>query len=92
MGFETAKRVLKNGGSVVLVGNRKDKAEQARQALAVDGPVSIIVADLMKEEGMQHVMNTINAEHKDISLLVNAAGVFFPKPLLNMKRQITTCT
>ena len=61
MGFETAKRVLKNGGSVVLVGNRKDKAEQARQALAVDGPVSIIVADLMKEEGMQHVMNTINA-------------------------------
>lgn len=34
MGFETAKRVLKNGGSVVLIGNRQDKAEQARQALA----------------------------------------------------------
>ena len=80
MGFETAKLVLKNGGSVVLVGNRQDKAEQARQALAADGQVSIIVADLMKEEGMQHVVNTINAEHKDISLLVNAAGVFFPKP------------
>ena len=27
MGFETAKLVLKNGGSVVLVGNRQDKAE-----------------------------------------------------------------
>ena len=37
MGFETAKLVLKNGGSVVLVGNRQDKAEQARQALAADG-------------------------------------------------------
>ncbi|MBJ5201306.1 sugar dehydrogenase, partial [Salmonella enterica] len=24
MGFETAKRVLKNGGSVVLIGNRQD--------------------------------------------------------------------
>ena len=47
MGFETAKLVLKNGGSVVLVGNRQDKAEQARQALAADGQVSIIVADLM---------------------------------------------
>ena len=35
MGFETAKLVLKNGGSVVLVGNRQDKAEQARQALSV---------------------------------------------------------
>ena len=79
MGFETAKLVLKNGGSVVLVGNRQDKAEQARQALMADGQVSIIIADLMKEEGMQHVIHTINAEHQDISLLVNAAGVFFPK-------------
>lgn len=79
MGFETAKLVLKNGGSVVLVGNRQDKAEQARQALMADGQVSIIIADLMKEEGMQDVINTINAEHQDISLLVNAAGVFFPK-------------
>ena len=79
MGFETAKLVPKNGGSVVLVGNRQDKAEQARQALMADGQVSIIIADLMKEEGMQHVINTINAEHQDISLLVNAAGVFFPK-------------
>lgn len=80
MGFETAKRVLKSGSSVVLVGHRQDKAEQARQALAADGQVSVIVADLMKEEGLQHVVNIINAEHKDISLLVNAAGVFFPKP------------
>lgn len=79
MGFETAKRVLQHGGSVVLVGNRQDKAEQARQALSTEGVVSIIVADLMTEAGMQHVIATINAMHKDISLLVNAAGVFFPK-------------
>lgn len=82
MGFETAKLIVENGGSVVLVGNRKEKAEQARQALASDGKVDIIVADLMTTEGMQHVMNSINAEHKDISLLVNAAGVFFPKPFI----------
>ncbi|WP_052282020.1 SDR family NAD(P)-dependent oxidoreductase [Kluyvera genomosp. 1] len=80
MGFETAKKVLQNGGSVVLVGNRQEKAEQARQALAAYGSVDIIVADLMTDAGMQHVIATINAKHKDISLLVNAAGVFFPKP------------
>jgi NAD(P)-dependent dehydrogenase (short-subunit alcohol dehydrogenase family) len=80
MGFETAKLVIKNGGSVVLVGHRQDKAEQARQALAADGQVSVIVANLMTEEGMQHVVDVVNAKHKDISLLVNAAGVFFPKP------------
>ncbi|WP_323658757.1 SDR family oxidoreductase [Pectobacterium versatile] len=83
MGFETAKLVLRNGGSVVLVGNRVEKAEQARQALANDGQVSVIIADLMKEEGMKHAMDTINTHHKDISLLVNAAGVFSPKPFID---------
>lgn len=80
MGFETARQVLKNGGSVVLVGNRQDKAEQARSTLSADGQVSIIIADLMKEEGLKHVTDVITREHKDISLMVNAAGVFFPKP------------
>ncbi|STW27761.1 Oxidoreductase [Klebsiella michiganensis] len=37
MGLATAKRVVENGGSVVLVGNRRQKAEQARQALAAEG-------------------------------------------------------
>ena len=68
MGFETAKLVLKNGGSVVLVGNRQDKAEQARQALAADGQVSIIVADLMKEEGMQTTPNKMIHIGKPIEL------------------------
>lgn len=27
-------------------------------------------------------METVNTEHRDISLLVNAAGVFFPKPFI----------
>lgn len=82
MGFESAKLILQGGGSVVLVGNRADKAEQARQTLATLGDVAVIVADLMSEAGMQQVMASLNAEHKDISLLVNAAGVFFPKPFI----------
>lgn len=82
MGFETAKLILRGGGSVVLVGNRADKAEQARQTLATAGDVAVIVADLMSEAGMHQVMASLNAEHKDISLLVNAAGVFFPKPFI----------
>lgn len=82
MGFETAKMVLDDGGSVVLVGNRKDKAESARQALAAHGQVSVIVADLTTAQGMKSAMDNVNAEHKDISLLVNAAGVFFPKAFI----------
>lgn len=82
MGLESARMVLENGGKVVLVGNRAEKAEQARQALSALGEVSVIVADLMSREGMQSVISAINAEHRDISLLVNAAGVFFPKPFI----------
>lgn len=79
MGLETARRILNQGGRVVLVGQRQDKAEQARQALRADDHVSLIVADLMSESGMQQVMSAINVQHQDISLLVNAAGVFLPK-------------
>lgn len=75
MGFETEKRILQQGISVVLVVNRQDKAEQARQALSALGPVSLNIANLMTDTGMKQVMDTINAEHKDISLLVNAAGI-----------------
>ena len=80
MGLETARVVLEQAGSVVLVGNRHEKAEEAREALAPLGQVSTIIADLMTTDGMKHVMDVVNAEHRDIDLLVNAAGVFFPKP------------
>ncbi|HEY3591541.1 MAG TPA: SDR family oxidoreductase [Buttiauxella sp.] len=80
MGLETARVVLEQGGNVVLVGNREAKAEEARAALAPLGQVSTIIADLMTTDGMKHVMEVVNAEHRDIDLLVNAAGVFFPKP------------
>ncbi len=56
MGLATARRVVEQGGQVVLVGNRQQKAEQARQALAAEGNVEIIVADLMSEAGMARVM------------------------------------
>lgn len=83
MGLATARQILKQGGSVVLVGNRQHKAEQARTELAELGPVSLIVADLLTEQGMKQVQQAVNTEHKDISLLVNAAGVFFPKPFID---------
>lgn len=80
MGLETARLVLEQGGRVVLVGNRQAKAEEARAQLATLGEVSMIIADLMTTAGMKQVMDVVNTEHRDIDLLVNAAGVFFPKP------------
>jgi short-subunit dehydrogenase len=39
----------------------------------------VIAANLMTEEGMNAIRQEINANHRDISLMVNAAGIFMPK-------------
>jgi NAD(P)-dependent dehydrogenase (short-subunit alcohol dehydrogenase family) len=82
MGLETARMVLNEGGSAVIVGHRADKAEAARNELASLGQVTAIVADLTSDAGVSTLLETIKNDHGDIDLLVNAAGVFFPKPFL----------
>lgn len=82
MGLETARRVLLEGGSVVILGHRADKAEVARNALADLGPVEVLTADLSSDEGLSVLLETLDEQHADIDLLVNAAGLFIPKPFL----------
>lgn len=45
MGLESARMVLAGGGSAVIVGNRPDKTEAARQELAKLGQVWTVTAD-----------------------------------------------
>ncbi|MBZ6074249.1 SDR family NAD(P)-dependent oxidoreductase [Aeromonas schubertii] len=85
MGMETARIVLAQGGSVVIVGHRPEKSEKARKTLATLGPVWALTADLTSEAGINRLLGTIETEHPDVDLLVNAAGVFFPKPFLEHK-------
>ena len=82
MGMETAHLVLAAGGSVVILGNRLEKTEEARKELAALGTVDAITADLGSEAGLAAVLKEIDEKHGDVDLLVNAAGVFFPKPFL----------
>lgn len=82
MGFATARMVLNAGGDVVIVGNRPEKTEEARKELAALGQVTAVTADLSSEKGLAELLRTIDEHHSDIDLLVNAAGVFFPKPFL----------
>ncbi len=82
IGFETARIVLSQGGSVVIVGSRAEKTEDARKELSALGPVAALIADLTNDDGLRVLVNTISEQHADIDLLVNAAGVFFPKPFL----------
>jgi len=82
MGLQTARMVLATGGSVVIVGKRPEKTEEAHKELAALGRVAALTADLTGGEGLAALLKTIDEQHPDIDLLVNAAGVFFPKPFL----------
>lgn len=82
MGLQTARMVLADGGSAVIVGHRTDKAEEARKELATLGQVWVLTADLTSDDGLAALLKAIDERHSDIDLLVNAAGVFFPKPFL----------
>jgi len=82
MGLQTAKMVLAEGGTAVIVGHRADKTEEARAELAALGAVVALTADLSSDAGLAALLKSIDEGHQDIDLLVNAAGVFFPKPFL----------
>lgn len=82
IGLQTAKMVLAEGGRVVVVGQRADKAEAAHKALAELGSAAVISADIGRSKGLTGLLQRLDDEHADIDLLVNAAGVFFPKPFL----------
>lgn len=82
MGLEIARMVMSEGGSAVVVGHRPDKVEAALRELSPLGTVSALAADISSEKELASLVDTLNADHADIDLLVNAAGVFVPKPFL----------
>ena len=82
MGLQTARMVLAEGGSVLIVGNRPEKTKAAREELASLGQVWALTANIATDEGLAALLDAIDAQHPDIDLLVNAAGLFLPKPFL----------
>lgn len=85
IGLETARMVAEQGGSIVIVGNRAEKAEGARQQLssiAGEGKVFALTADLHSAASVRSLVDTLADEHDDIDLLVNTAGIFYPVSFL----------
>ena len=82
MGMATARLVLEEGGSVVITGHQAEKTEQARVALAPLGQVHTITADITQQADLDRLLVQIKTEFPNINLLLNAAGVFFPKSFL----------
>ena len=83
MGRQTAADVVAAGGSAVIIGDGQDKVDETVKALAKDGTASGITADLTDRMQVERVRQQLADEHADATLLVNAAGLFLPKPFLD---------
>ena len=83
MGKAVAQKVLENGGSAVLVGRRQEKLQAAVDELKTYGSAMGEQADISNPDEYQRLIERLNQSHADATLLVNAAGVFLPKPFLD---------
>jgi uncharacterized oxidoreductase len=72
IGFALAERFIKDGNTVIICGRRESALEEARSRL----PSLITKAcDLSDEKGRIDLYQWISQTHKDISILVNNAGI-----------------
>jgi NAD(P)-dependent dehydrogenase (short-subunit alcohol dehydrogenase family) len=83
MGKETARQLLENGAKwVAIIGHKAEKNEQAKSELASLGEVKTYVADLRQWPDVLAAIDYV-AGLEQTDLLVNAAGVFLPKPFVD---------
>ncbi|GAB2715425.1 SDR family NAD(P)-dependent oxidoreductase [Streptomyces bullii] len=82
MGHAVARHVLDAGGSAVVTGRTQSGADEAAAALSTHGKAVGLAADLADPAAVDRLRAVLTEEHADATLLVNAAGVFAPKPFL----------
>ncbi len=85
MGFATAKQLVESGHNVVLFSQGVDRLEKAVADLNAlkAGSVESIAVNLRDADAVAAVIKKIDGETRHINHLVNAAGVFAPKPFID---------
>ena len=67
---------------MTLVGRRPEKLDSAREMLGHSDRVAVIRADLASVTDVDQLVQRVRNDMKAIDFLVNAAGIFSPKPFL----------
>jgi len=83
MGRQTAADVVTAGGSAVVIGLDPGLVNDTVAELNQNGKADGIAADLTDRAEVERVRQQLADEHADATLLVNAAGLFIPKPFLD---------
>ncbi|AOW98669.1 sugar dehydrogenase [Moorena producens PAL-8-15-08-1] len=87
MGKAVAQLILQQGGAAVLIGSRQPKLEEAVTELSQYGTVVGELANISDPEMRNALIDRLNVNHSDATLLVNSAGVFLPKPFIEYEEK-----
>jgi NAD(P)-dependent dehydrogenase (short-subunit alcohol dehydrogenase family) len=82
IGLEAARLLVHAGASVTIVGRRLEKLEGARETFDAPDKVHTLRCDLTIKDDLGGLIRHVRGEMKDVKYLINAAGVFSPKPFL----------
>lgn len=80
IGIAVARSVQCSGGTVTVIGSRPEKSSRAAAELGAN--VRALAIDIAAEAGLLRLRDLIASEPRPFDLLVNAAGIFNPKPFL----------
>ncbi len=91
IGLATAKQLAAQGTNLVILGNHTEKLESAKSELSklAAGTIDIkmLKANLLDQQQVDKVIETLVADNRHIKYFVNAAGYFNPKPFLEHQSQ-----
>lgn len=85
MGKETAKRLLKQDNTVLILSHDEHTLQSAKKELtaSIGGEVETALVDLYSASAVKQFIQTIDSEKRHIKHLVNAAGFFKPITFLD---------
>jgi NAD(P)-dependent dehydrogenase (short-subunit alcohol dehydrogenase family) len=81
IGLETARSVLREGGSVAVIDRRADALAEAKSALQRAGDSVWLTADVTDAEAVERAVSTASEALGGLDGLVNCAAIDFIKPL-----------
>lgn len=87
IGKEIAKYFIKKGSYVIMNSSNEENLKKAYEELNSPTKSAYLVGDISKPETSQKLVKLAIEKFKSIDVLINNAGVFSPKPFLDVKEK-----
>lgn len=84
LGRAITRLFVEQGYNVVLTGTNEEKLEEARASLSRPEAAATVVADVADAAGRTQIVETALSQFGGVDVLVNNAGVFEPRPFLEV--------